>query len=82
MTQVIGQIGVGKEADIYKCVNEHGHAVILKLARLGRTSFRSVKRNRDYHQHRNSVGWLYLSRLASVKEYTFMTMLHQVLSLA
>jgi RIO kinase 2 len=44
----------------------------LKLHRLGRTSFRAVKSKRDYLKHRNSYSWLYLSRLAALKEYAFM----------
>ncbi len=51
--KVIGKVGVGKESDIYKCIDQHGNEVILKLARLGRVSFRSIKRNRDYLQGRN-----------------------------
>ena len=46
------KIGVGKESDIYRCQNSDGNIVVLKLARLGRTSFRTVKKNRDYLQHR------------------------------
>ena len=65
-------MGVGKESDIYKCRNSEGHIVVLKLARLGRTSFRTVKNNRDYLKHRSSFNWLYMSRLASVKEYLYM----------
>lgn len=44
----------------------------MKLHRLGRTSFRAVKSKRDYLRHRNSFSWLYLSRLAALKEYAFM----------
>lgn len=28
-----GKLGVGKESDIYKCVNDKGETVVLKLAR-------------------------------------------------
>ena len=45
---IIGKIGVGKESDVYKCTNENGDEVILKFARLGRVSFKTVKNNRDY----------------------------------
>jgi len=45
---VLGKIGCGKESDIYKCVNDNGEHVILKFTRLGRTSFRTIKNNRDY----------------------------------
>jgi RIO kinase 2 len=49
----------------------------MKLHRLGRTSFRAVKSKRDYLQHRKSASWIYLSRLAAVKEYAFMCALHE-----
>lgn len=61
---------------------------MLKLHRLGRTSFRAVKAKRDYLKHRSSFrcgvinfeicttplchSWLYLSRLAAIKEFAFM----------
>lgn len=47
------KIGVGKESDIYSCETADGELVILKLARLGRTSFRTIKNNRDYIKHRS-----------------------------
>lgn len=46
--------------------------MILKLHRLGRTSFRAVKSKRDYLRHRNNFSWLYLSRLAALGEFSFM----------
>ena len=49
----------------------------LKLHRLGRTSFRAVKSKRDYLRSRTSFSWLYLSRLAALKEYAFMAALHK-----
>ncbi|KAG6541263.1 hypothetical protein Mapa_017314 [Marchantia paleacea] len=66
------QIGVGKESDIFEVVGEDGRVMALKLHRLGRTSFRAVKSKRDYLKHRSSFNWLYLSRLAALKEYAFM----------
>ncbi|XP_024357077.1 serine/threonine-protein kinase rio2 isoform X2 [Physcomitrium patens] len=66
------QIGVGKESDIFEVVTPEGETMALKLHRLGRTSFRAVKSKRDYLKHRNSYSWLYLSRLAALKEYAFM----------
>lgn len=35
-------------------LNAEGEVLALKLHRLGRTSFRAVKKKRDYLQHRNS----------------------------
>ncbi|XP_022689541.1 serine/threonine-protein kinase RIO2-like [Varroa jacobsoni] len=71
------KIGVGKESDIYLVANVEGEELVLKVHRLGRTSFRKIKEKRDYHVHRRSASWLYLSRLAAVKEYAFMNALHQ-----
>ena len=71
------QIGVGKESDIYTCRTPEGRQVVLKLARLGRTSFRTVKTNRDYLKGKTHFNWLYLSRLAAMKEYCFMQALYE-----
>ncbi|EGW33908.1 uncharacterized protein SPAPADRAFT_59283, partial [Spathaspora passalidarum NRRL Y-27907] len=49
---------------------------VVKIARLGRTSFRTVKNNRDYLKNKQTSNWMYLSRLAAEKEYQFMTVLH------
>eukprot|EP00850_Spirogloea_muscicola_P002756 SM000010S04394 [mRNA] locus=s10:1272384:1276888:- [translate_table: standard] len=72
ITAIGRQIGVGKESDIFEAVGEDGEVMVLKLHRLGRTSFRAVKLKRDYLHHRSSFSWLYLSRLAALKEYAFM----------
>ena len=66
------QIGVGKESDVYEVVDDEGRTMALKLHRLGRTSFRAVKSKRDYVGRGNHFSWLYLSRLAALKEFAFM----------
>ncbi|KAK6914495.1 RIO2 kinase winged helix domain, N-terminal, partial [Dillenia turbinata] len=71
------QIGVGKESDIFEVAKEDGTVLAMKLHRLGRTSFRAVKSKRDYLKHRSSYNWLYLSRLAALKEYAFMKALEE-----
>ncbi|KFR16537.1 Serine/threonine-protein kinase RIO2, partial [Opisthocomus hoazin] len=76
INSVGNQIGVGKESDIYIVANEEEQQFALKLHRLGRTSFRSLKNKRDYHKHRHNVSWLYLSRLAAMKEFAYMKALH------
>ncbi|CAM9455617.1 unnamed protein product [Choristocarpus tenellus] len=70
------KIGMGKEADIYMAQTSDGDQVVLKLHRLGRTSFRAVKNKRDYLKSRTSVSWLYMSRLSALKEFSFMKALH------
>lgn len=77
VTSVGRQIGVGKESDIFEALDADGNEIVLKLHRLGRTSFRSVRRNRDYLNKRSKASWLYMSRLAAVKEYAFMQALHE-----
>jgi len=71
------QIGTGKESDVYEVSNEDGEVMVMKIHRLGRTSFRAVKKKRDYLRHRRSFNWLYLSRLAALGEFAFMTALHK-----
>ncbi|XP_053557486.1 serine/threonine-protein kinase RIO2 [Bombina bombina] len=76
VTSVGNQMGVGKESDIYIVANEEDKQLALKLHRLGRTSFRNLKNKRDYHKHRQKMSWLYLSRLAAMKEYAYMKALY------
>jgi hypothetical protein len=42
------------------------------LCSLGRISFRQIKNKRDYLMHRNNVSWLYMSRLAALREFAYM----------
>eukprot|EP01097_Dermamoeba_algensis_P002245 TRINITY_DN1896_c0_g1_i2.p1 TRINITY_DN1896_c0_g1~~TRINITY_DN1896_c0_g1_i2.p1 ORF type:complete len:507 (-),score=129.87 TRINITY_DN1896_c0_g1_i2:193-1713(-) len=70
------QIGVGKESDVFLALSGEDEEVILKIHRLGRISFRQVKNKRDYLKHRKSASWLYLSRLAALKEYAYMKALY------
>ena len=70
------QIGVGKESDVFIALDEtEEKTLVVKMHRLGRTSFRKVKEKRDYHQHRKFANWLYLSHLAAEKEFAFMKIL-------
>ena len=71
------QIGVGKESDIFVVADDQGIQRVLKIHRLGRISFRTVKANRDYLRHRSGGSWMYMSRLAAMKEYAFMTALRE-----
>ncbi|MES1919792.1 hypothetical protein MHBO_001557 [Bonamia ostreae] len=71
------QIGVGKESDVFKVTNERNEIMVLKLHRLGRISFRTIKDNRDYLGKRSNANWLYCSRLAATKEYEYLKVLHE-----
>lgn len=84
------RIGTGKESDIYLAVRPNGDQIVLKFHRLGRTSFRNVKKTRDYfvyHQKGRNAGapkmnqgnsWLFLSRKSALKEFAFMKALYSV----
>ena len=76
--QIGSMLGTGKESDIYLCIGANNEEIILKLARLGRISFRAVKSKRDYLKGRSKHNWLYLSRLSAIKEFTFMQSLYEV----
>jgi len=45
------QIGVGKESDVYLAADAEGNEMVLKLQRLGRTSFRAIKTVRTMLPH-------------------------------
>lgn len=70
-------IGVGKESDIYQVSDKNGVAKVMKIHRLGRTSFHTVKNNRDYlKKNAHGTNWMHLSLLAAQKEYQFMSLLY------
>lgn len=66
------RMGVGKESDIHICQGTDGRVMALKLHRLGRVSFRTIKHNRDYLNGRKSASWQYIARLAAKKEFAYM----------
>ena len=76
IASVGSQIGVGKESDIFEAQDPDGNEVVIKIHRLGRTSFRAVRRHRDYMSGKSKASWLYMSRLAAIKEFAFMKALH------
>lgn len=70
------QIGIGKESNIYIVSDDEENQLCLKLHRLGRTCFRSIKNNRDYHGKRKHASWLYLSRISATREFAYMKALY------
>jgi RIO kinase 2 len=72
IASVGAQIGVGKESDIFEAKDEHDNDLVIKIHRLGRTSFRAVRNKRDYMAGKSKSNWLYMSRLAALKEFAFM----------
>jgi len=72
------QVGVGKESDVFEAYSSLTDSiVVIKLHRLGRTSFRAVRQKRDYAEGKSKCSWLYLSRLAALKEFAYMKALFE-----
>ncbi|MEM1619877.1 MAG: RIO1 family regulatory kinase/ATPase [Fervidicoccaceae archaeon] len=69
------RIGVGKESDVYEALDSSGSRVILKLYRIGRTSFRRTARVRAYALERELADWLEESKLAAEREFAALSKL-------
>ena len=67
------QIGIGKEAEVYLAHDLLNQDRILKMFRLGRSSFKQIKRTRDVSAGTNS--WLLLNIETAKKEYDILTYL-------
>ncbi len=62
-------IGKGKESDVYSCMDDDQNIYAAKFYRIGRTSFKNIKRLRDFVGKRGHLSWLYVNRLAAKREY-------------
>ena len=51
-------VGMGKESDVFDVVNDSGVNSVIKFYRIGRTSFRSTRKNRSYVSAANQHQWL------------------------
>ncbi|UCC33677.1 MAG: serine/threonine protein kinase [Candidatus Bathyarchaeota archaeon] len=69
-------LGVGKESDVYDALAPGGAQVAVKIHRLGRTSFREVRRKRGYTaQHSDTPNWHKQSVVAARKEHIALKLL-------
>ena len=73
ITAIGPQIGIGKEAEVYLALDSLEQDKILKMFRLGRSSFKQIKRKRDVNTGTNS--WLLLNIETAKKEYDILTYL-------
>ena len=69
-------LGKGKEADVYSCMDDDDSIHALKIYRMGRTSFKNIKRLRDLIGERTHLSWLYVNRLAAKKEFEALEKIH------
>lgn len=70
------RIGVGKESDIYSVINDNDEEMILKIHRLGRVCFSTVRTKREYTRSTGKISFMYLSRLAAIREFAYMKALY------
>lgn len=73
ITAIGPQIGIGKEAEVYLAHDSLEQDKIIKMFRLGRSSFKQIKRKRDVNTGTNS--WLLLNIETAKKEYDILTYL-------
>jgi len=66
-------IGKGKESDVYGSMDDNENILALKIYRMGRTSFKSIKQLRDLIGERGHSSWLYINRLAARREFEALT---------
>ncbi len=71
-------IGKGKESDVYSCMDDDKNIYALKLYRIGRTSFKNIKRLRSLIGERKHFSWLYINRLAAKKEYEALKKIYEL----
>jgi RIO kinase 2 len=75
ITSIGPQIGIGKEAEIYLAHDLQEKDKILKMFRLGRSSFKQIKRKRDISTSTSS--WLLLNIQTAKREYDILNYLRQ-----
>ncbi len=63
------KLGVGKESDVYAALSPEGTQIAIKFHRLGRVSFRQIRRARRYLEERRHISWIYASRLSAEREF-------------
>lgn len=71
------RIGVGKESDIYSGLAPGDRRVIVKLLRIGRTSFRRTKISRSWSTNSKHT-WFHISKIAAEREYIALKELSRV----
>lgn len=59
----------------YSYIHTHTHTTPTPTPKNKQTP--SNEQKRDYLQHRKSASWLYMSRLAALREFAFMKALHE-----
>ncbi len=66
--------GVGKESRVYYALDYSNNEVVIKLHRVGYTSFQHVKKKRSYTKNKYHISELYASRLSAEAESKWLTL--------
>lgn len=72
-----GQIGVGKEGEVYLGLTPAGEKVIVKFHREGRTSFQRIRRLRSAAMNIDRKQWLRIAKLLGEREFKVMVALER-----
>jgi len=73
ITAIGPQVGIGKEAEVYLAHDSFEQDKILKMFRLGRSSFKQIKRKRDINS--GVANWLLLNIETAKKEFDVLSYL-------
>jgi len=71
-------VGKGKESDVYSCMDDEENIFALKIYRMGRTSFKNIKKYRDLIGERVHFSWLYVNRLAAKREHEALQKIYEL----
>jgi RIO kinase 2 len=70
--------GVGKESKVYYALSGKEKEIVLKLHRVGYSSFQHVKKKRRYTANKHHISELYSSRLSAEEEYKWLSVANKV----
>ncbi|MEM3437554.1 MAG: RIO1 family regulatory kinase/ATPase [Nitrososphaerales archaeon] len=71
-------IGMGKESDVIEAINDFGEKYAIKFYRIGRISFRAVRKKRRYTTTLSGHRWLIVNMQAAKKEYNALKKLYSI----
>ena len=73
-----GSVGVGKESDVYEVVSDSLESYVVKFYRIGRISFKSLRRTREYSSSTYQRNWADTNISAAKREFKALKKLHNV----
>ncbi len=71
-------IGMGKESDVIEAINDLGEEYAIKFYRIGRISFRAIRKKRKYTTTLSGHRWLMANMQAAKKEYDALKKLYPI----